>query len=79
MKISEDMKIGQVYQRNGLPYVVTDIVTDYDPYLWSCKHVKAKNILTGAMDGWSLQVPNPYCDIDAVLNGTKISRYSEAI
>lgn len=69
-------KVGQIFQIAGLPYVVTEIKTDYDPYLWYCKHYKAKCFINNQEIGGALtKFKNPFCDIEGVLNGTKKSKY----
>lgn len=70
------MKVNQIIQFCGLPYIVTEITTDYDPYLQYCKHYKAKCFITGQETGGALtEFLNPFCDIKAAINGTKKSKY----
>lgn len=72
----EIKEVGQVIQFCGLPYVVTEITTDYDPYLSYSKHYKAKCIVNGQETGGALtEFKNPYYDITGVLNGVKKSKY----
>lgn len=68
--------VGQIVQFFGLPYIVTEITTDYDPYLSYCKHSRAICHINGMeYSGAITDYPNPYEDINAVLSGTKISKY----
>ena len=70
-------KIGQIFQQNGLPCVVTGFITDNDPYLQYNKRVQYKNVLTGEITSFAdTNHKNPYFDINGVLNGTKQSRYA---
>lgn len=67
---------GQLVQFFGLPYIITAIETDYDPYLEYCKHFRAVCPVTGREHGGALtDYPNPHTDINGVLNGTKSSKY----
>lgn len=71
------MKINDIIQFGGLPYIVTEIATDYDPYLWYCKHYKAKCFINGNEKGGALtEFKNPYCDINGVITGKLKSRYA---
>lgn len=74
------MKIGEIFQQNGLPCVVTGFITDNDPYLWYNKRVQYKSIITGIVSSYAdTDHKNPFCDIEGVLDGKVKSRYAEAI
>lgn len=70
------MKINDIIQWGGLPYIVTEIKTEYDPYLYYSKHYKAKCFINGMETGGALtEYKNPYCNIKEVLNGNLKSKY----
>ncbi len=71
------LKVNEIIQFAGLPYIVTEVKTDYDPYLQYCKHYKAKCFINGSETGGAItEFKNPYFDVKGVLNGTKQSKYA---
>ncbi len=71
------MKVNDIIQFNGLPYIVTEVKTDYDPYLLYSKHYKAYSYINNMEVGGALtEFKNPFCDITGVLNGKLKSKYA---
>ena len=71
------MKVNDIIQFCGLPYVVTKIETNYDPYLWYCKHYTAKCFINGNEIGGAItEFMNPFQDIDSVTSGKLKSLYA---
>lgn len=71
------MRVNDIIQFVGLPYIVTEIQTDYDPYLYYSKHYKAKCFINNLEVGGALtEYKNPFCDITGVLNGKLKSKYA---
>ena len=69
-------KIGQIFQQQGLPCVITGHITDYDPYLMYCNRIQYKNVITGEVTSFAdIDYINPYMDINGAIEGKVYSRY----